>query len=439
MRDEHRSALIAAIRAQLPDEATLKAFLKPWRPGAWASVPPGTPYPKAAELMVGDALQRRWIRDFVARLVAQLPGSAAFASVLEAIEHDVVDAFPFPFSLPLAQELVRVMASLFPSESDALDFAWKAGGVDPIEVTRGVSPIRLWRELLDKTARDSTTRRLITETIARFPTNPRVPFLQGLLDDVPVVMSAEPVALDAPRFLTGDDKVTRNEALLFFDDLTMPVGRVSNLIASITKVLAKASAVCLLRVVSHAGDEYFGTGFRIGGEFVLTNEHVLVPRGYPAVRVRADFDFDVDAADNPLSTVSLVGDPASIVAEREDDWAVVKIPNMDAAWPVIELASAAPPKPGDVAYIIQHPAAARKRLGFVRNTISDVDDRVLHYLTDTQPGSSGSPVFDASGDVIGLHHAGGAPQAVAGKSPVSKNEGIRTSRVLERLRARGVL
>jgi S1-C subfamily serine protease len=137
--------------------------------------------------------------------------------------------------------------------------------------------------------------------------------------------------------------------------------------------------------------------------------------------------------------VALQGDPASIVAKREDDWAVVKVPGMDPAWPTLDLAAAPTPKPGDLAYILQHPSGQRKRLGFVRNTISDVSDRVLHYLTDTQPGSSGAPVFDAAGHLVGLHHAGGEPTEVAGKPPVSKNEGIRISRVLDGLKAQNLL
>ena len=75
----------------------------------------------------------------------------------------------------------------------------------------------------------------------------------------------------------------------------------------------------------------------------------------------------------------------------------------------------------------------------MRNSISDVDEGVVKYLTDTQPGSSGAPVLDAAGRVIAIHHAGGRPVEVLGKPPVSKNEGIRISRVLMRLKQNGVV
>jgi hypothetical protein len=41
--------------------------------------------------------------------------------------------------------------------------------------------------------------------------------------------------------------------------------------------------------------------------------------------------------------------------------------------------------------------------------------------------------------LIALHHAGGRPVEVAGKPPVAKNEGVRISRVLERMKAGNIL
>jgi Trypsin-like peptidase domain len=90
---------------------------------------------------------------------------------------------------------------------------------------------------------------------------------------------------------------------------------------------------------------------------------------------------------------------------------------------------------GEGAFVIQHPLGGRKRVAIVRNQASFVDDRVVHYLSDTQAGSSGSPVFNADGRLIALHHAGGRPQVVTGKDPVLKNEGIRIPRVAAGLAA----
>jgi hypothetical protein len=133
---------------------------------------------------------------------------------------------------------------------------------------------------------------------------------------------------------------------------------------------------------------------------------------------------------------------STIVASEEDDWGVISVASgaeLDDAWPTISLKDAAEPVVGAPAYIVQHPLGSRKRLGYVRNQVSAVDDRTVHYLTDTQEGSSGSPVFDAQGRLIALHHSGGRPQEVVGTPPVKKNEGIRIPRVVAGLSGANVL
>jgi V8-like Glu-specific endopeptidase len=50
----------------------------------------------------------------------------------------------------------------------------------------------------------------------------------------------------------------------------------------------------------------------------------------------------------------------------------------------------------------------------------------LQYLTDTLPGSSGSPVFDRDWNVVALHHSGGwlAEPGSSDKTTDYRNEGI---------------
>jgi len=347
----------------------------------------------------------------------------------------ILDEFPFPFHKPETQELMRVLAGLYRTEIEAV-LLTQPFGVDPANVTPLQKPINLWFELLQMLAAQGTVRPTVEAVRKQFPRNPRAPFLDALLADRVAPVSAEPVP-PAGAHAVFDDTVTAPEALLFFDDLTMPVGRVPNLVRTLGRLVTLASAVCLLRVENPFG-QFFGTGFHIGRKWILTNHHVLFPRGAVATRVQADFGFDVDAVGNSLPVKSLAGSVRSIQGETADDWAVVGVDDLESDWPVLALSGAAIPNVGDLAYIVQHPGGQQKRLGFVRNTISDVTDGVLRYLTDTEPGSSGAPVFDAQGDLIGLHHAGGSPVQVVGKPPVSKNEGIRISRVLERLQAAGI-
>ena len=56
--------------------------------------------------------------------------------------------------------------------------------------------------------------------------------------------------------------------------------------------------------------------------------------------------------------------------------------------------------------IIQHPAGEVKQIAIRRNDFVgplDGDSNRFTYLTDTLPGSSGSPVFNDDWEVVGLH------------------------------------
>ncbi len=351
----------------------------------------------------------------------------------------IFDELPYPFQKPIAQELLRTMVALYRSEREAIALV-EQHGIDQADVTPNLTTRQLWHELLIMGNQRGVTRDIVQAARGQFPKNPRAAILDALLNDQPVPVSAEPTdaAGNPAPFISGTDTVTKPEALLFFDDLTLPVGRVPGLIDTLRRMVDAAPAVCLLRTANGFG-EFFGTGFRIAKNLILTNEHVLFPEKRIATRVFADFLFDIDGSGASLNMISLQGDAATIVGDRDDDWAVIKVAGMATTWPTIDLSAAPAPQAGDLAYILQHPGGHRKRLGFVRNTISDVTDRVVHYLTDTEPGSSGAPVFDAQGRCIALHHAGGEPQEVLGKPPVSKNEGILISRVLAGLQAKSVI
>lgn len=58
------------------------------------------------------------------------------------------------------------------------------------------------------------------------------------------------------------------------------------------------------------------------------------------------------------------------------------------------------------AYIIGHPQGRKLSFSIHDNFLLDYDDRLLHYRSPTEPGSSGSPVFNDAWDLIGLHHRG---------------------------------
>jgi endonuclease G, mitochondrial len=65
--------------------------------------------------------------------------------------------------------------------------------------------------------------------------------------------------------------------------------------------------------------------------------------------------------------------------------------------------------------IIQHPAGARRQFAIRENEcVQDTDSDVIWYMSDTAQGSSGSPVFNDSFQVVALHHSGVARQNAQG-------------------------
>jgi S1-C subfamily serine protease len=327
------------------------------------------------------------------------------------------------------------------SPQAALMVAERAG-LDTLYLDPGQAVIYLWHDILEQAKTAGLLRALVTVARDRLPpASPSRPFLTAVLNDESPPVAAEPRNDDGtPVFLDGDDSVPEYEALLYRDDLTLQIGRVPALIETLQRLVTLAPSVCRLVVDVH-GKSMFGSGFRVDEDLILTNWHVLhhPKQGTRATAVTAEFGYEDDGEGGALAGTAMSCDVESIVAGKTDDWGVIRplVPLRD-AWPIVRLSDAVEPKDGDSAFIVQHPAGDRKRLGFVRNQVSSFTERLIYYLTDTQGGSSGSPVFNADGRLIGLHHVGGTPQQVAGKPPLAKNEGIRIPRVLAGLHANGI-
>ncbi|MCK4825594.1 trypsin-like peptidase domain-containing protein, partial [bacterium] len=65
------------------------------------------------------------------------------------------------------------------------------------------------------------------------------------------------------------------------------------------------------------------------------------------------------------------------------------------------------------------------------NEVKYADETIVQYITDTLPGSSGSPVFNDNWQVIALHHSGGSIPEPSTNSIHFRNEGIRIGAVIK--------
>jgi endonuclease G, mitochondrial len=195
-----------------------------------------------------------------------------------------------------------------------------------------------------------------------------------------------------------------------------------------------AHAVGRVDVRDHAGRVLgFGTGSMVTARLLLTNHHVL-PDAQTAANSEIEFNFEDGLDGQPLQPRRFPLDPASFfLADQGLDFALVAV----AASPQ-ELAPfgfnrtiAAEGKAiaGDFVTIVQHPGGQKKQVALRDNRIVDVFDQFLHYAADTEPGSSGSPVFNDQWELVGLHHAS-VPAPGHPELGRFVNEGIRVSRLL---------
>jgi len=119
-----------------------------------------------------------------------------------------------------------------------------------------------------------------------------------------------------------------------------------------------------------------------------------------------------------------------------DDWTAVRVKgNPNGEWGASSL-SAADVKVNDYVNIIQHPGGLPKQIALYHNVVVFVGGDRVQYLTDTLPGSSGSPVFDSQWRVVALHHSGGyltEPGSRDRKRVFFRNEGIHVQAILKGL------
>lgn len=89
-------------------------------------------------------------------------------------------------------------------------------------------------------------------------------------------------------------------------------------------------------------------------------------------------------------------------------------------------------------YMIGHPLGGDLSLSLHDNLLIDSDRRVVHYRTPSEPGSSGSPVFDDQWNLVALHHAGSfqMPRLNGQSGTYEANEGILLSQIIRMLRGR---
>lgn len=341
----------------------------------------------------------------------------------EPVEHFLDDA-AYDWSKAEALDLYEIMVRAYEAAPRA-NMIMAKSEIDRALVNFAQPPRDFWKQALEAAAAAGRTRKLAENArndaaIAAYHRK-----LDRLVSPSPVLAEAparEPIEWSGNEVITGYQET-------FLDMHFLHEG------------LRIASSVVRLGTVTHSGKSFYGTGFLIDPNTILTNHHVLHDDKDDNRRVRSVdilFNYELDATNRPSEVDRYEGDVSTIVGDAEHDWAIIRPHKpFKSSYPVLSLRPAKPAMKGDFVYIIQHPKGRLKKIGLLHNEVVDVTDSRVHYLTDTLPGSSGSPVCNEFWQVVALHQRGlkGDPA----KGSIFKNQGILIERVVEGLTARGIL
>lgn len=222
----------------------------------------------------------------------------------------------------------------------------------------------------------------------------------------PEFISSDDLPIPEPRFSGGED--VELERLLAPEPALLDVG-------FLTQAILHARSVCRVEKVD---GQPLGTGSLVAPDLVLTCAHVLGTGPAAnvesrAAQVVARFGCVTNSASpHPPERVFATDDEQPVVAHSpvdELDFALLRLG--ENATQLSEINPLRPdaerPVPGRSINILQHPGGTTMKLALSGNGIAEVNfehARVL-YVATTRGGSSGSPCFGDTWNVLALHRA----------------------------------
>jgi endonuclease G, mitochondrial len=156
-----------------------------------------------------------------------------------------------------------------------------------------------------------------------------------------------------------------------------------------------------------------GTGSLVGQRLLLTNNHVL-PDVATAEQAAAELNWEIDLDDVTGTIVTYRLDPQALfLTDKHLDYTLVAVqagpdgstPGQAFGWNRL-IAQQGKIAMGEPVNVVGHPMGRMKEIAIRNNSLQTVLEEFLHYETDTEPGNSGSPVFNDQWEIVALHHSG---------------------------------
>lgn len=317
-----------------------------------------------------------------------------------------------------------ILAGFYPFKQDSLSVARRAG-LNILNISFHDKPVTNWYYILDEALKTNHVIQVIDSALTDYPND------QSLL-------AAKKGELTGIQGETVDADWKDPDAMTD-DHLEKIIGKESTLLDISYLEIGLERSRSVVRIELEDGAT--GSGFLIDNNIIITNNHVL-PDIETARTCAVQFNYQRNMDGMDLKVHSFKTDPDQGFAtspKDKYDWTAVKLKeDANKKWGALSLKKNEINK-NDRVTIIQHPNGLHKQIAFYHNFVRYADDNVVQYLTDTLPGSSGSPVFDADWNLIALHHSGGNIREPGTKRLAFRNEGIHINRVIEGLKQNGLL
>jgi V8-like Glu-specific endopeptidase len=314
-------------------------------------------------------------------------------------------------------ELQEMLSDLFPTNADVIRVAREAGlNIRLIEQSSRV--INTWHSVLVEAAHQSRIESIVDIAGKDYP---GCLAYAGLID-----VNFRPTS--APKIgepIQWQTEVPEDalEKILGTISTLMPVGFLE------TGILRSRAVARVVRE-----DQGMGSGFLIEPNLLVTCNHVL-PDAQRAAGAIAQFNYQKawDGTDAPAEEYRLMPE-AFFLTSKTDDWTVVQVgAEAPARWGTLPMTQRQV-KPKERVFIVQHPGGGPKQIGLGENLVVYAGQGRIQYLTDTMPGSSGSPVFSEHWEVVGVHHSGGWITEPGTGRKFYRNEGIASNCILSILK-----
>lgn len=249
-------------------------------------------------------------------------------------------------------------------------------------------------------------------------------------------------------------KVHIEEVLIWQKDERLPTNFLERGLAA-SKAVAKVIVPRVLNGVPSPGKSG-GSGWLITPDLLLTNHHVIEARNKSKEPPANEADFKAQALKATVwFNYTDINDHTEYKCVElvhfsvKFDYALLRLsPNSSSSynkllssWGYLSVIQSKPELlKGSRLNIIQHPQGGPQRIAirsnfYVDYISTDTSPERIRYLTDTEPGSSGSPVFNDEWQVVALHHAAvKVPEAnYKGEVVEYNNQGILINAILDNL------